>query len=440
MRYRLSLLGLHLMIFMVLAYGYEHYISVLYAYEGFGFRPDEGKRYFALVAVCALSLITPTDPAKPSTAFHHLLLTVILIPMLVLFYAEDLPLEYTLQVLTAYAVTIVLPFFLDFNAPAVGAVSRSSLQRFLFFATGIFIASIFAMGGAAYLNFDFSRVTDFREDAANNLPGIFGYVSPLVGKVVVPIGFVLALISRRYLYAAAFLGFSILIFALTAHKAPVFYPFLLLLVYFAVRKDDLALKLNIGILLVLLLSLLDFQLLNSDPTPYSGWTGALMMKRNFFLPAQINHMYFDFFSKNGLVLFSDSKLSLGLIPYPYALDPSHLIGLEYFNDERRGANTGWLGSGYMQAGFAGLLLYAVIIGCVFRYIDVCARTPMKRRLITASSVVPVFAMISFSDLPTTFLTHGLLINLILVAYLSRSMATDEAPAAAQSPANLSART
>jgi hypothetical protein len=49
-------------------------------------------------------------------------------------------------------------------------------------------------------------------------------------------------------------------------------------------------------------------------------------------------------------------------------------------------------------------------------------------------------MISFSDLPTTFLTHGLLINLILVAYLSRSMATDEAPAAAQSPANLSART
>jgi O-antigen ligase len=97
------------------------------------------------------------------------------------------------------------------------------------------------------------------------------------------------------------------------------------------------------------------------------------------------------------------------------LQPAHLIGREYFNTDHLGANTGWLGSAYMQAGLAGLVGYGAAVGLIFRYIDACARASGERALITAAVAVPVFALVTSSDLPTALLTHGLYLNLFLIA-------------------------
>jgi oligosaccharide repeat unit polymerase len=266
-------------------------------------------------------------------------------------------------------------------------------------------------------------VYDFRNDAAENLPSVFSYLSPLIGKVVLPIAFVLSLLYRKYVTAALLLGFAALIFGLTSHKSVLFSPFLILFVYLVSRGKNLIVKFNAGLLLILLTGVVGFWLsqefARENASETFEWIGSLTMRRTFFLPTQLNFMYYDFFSKNDLVLFSNSKLTFGLIDYKYPLPVTHLIGQEYFGNEEMGANTGWFGGGYMQAGFYGLLLYAAAIGVMFRYIDACARNSGERALITAAVVVPVLGMLTSSDLPVAFFTHGLYLNLLLIACFKR---------------------
>jgi hypothetical protein len=424
MKARLAILGLHLAMFFALTFAYARFVVPLYGYEGYFFQPAEANGYLALAAVALTSLITPAAARKPSTLFYQMVQQFVVIPLLVLFHAHDERWEYPAQVLAAYAFSIVLPRYLPVGAPRFARLSKDKLLGLLFAASALYVGAIFAMGGGAYLNFDLYRVYEFRERAADNLPGLFAYVSPLIGKVAVPVAFVLALLNRRHAMAAAMLVCSFLIFGLTTHKSALFSPFLILLIYAVSSGRGLTLKLNLAVLAVILASLVDFWLQTVSDNPFYGWTGNLLVRRVFFVPAHLNYLYYDFFSRNEWVLFSNSKLTLGLLDYPYPLDTPYLIGRTYFDNDRMAANTGWAGSGYMQAGFAGLLLYAAIIGIVFKYIDACARRSGAQALTTASVVIPVYALITSGDLPTSFLTHGLYLNLLLIACFHGKENTD----------------
>ena len=94
------------------------------------------------------------------------------------------------------------------------------------------------------------------------------------------------------------------------------------------------------------------------------------------------------------------------------LDSSHLIGYHYYKDVMTGANTVWLGSGYMHFGFPGLLFYALLVGLLFSMVDILAR---RRELGISGAIIftPFLALYLSSDLPTTMLTHGLLLAMIL---------------------------
>jgi hypothetical protein len=426
MKDRPVILALHVALFLGLLYAYKEYVVPIYGYDGYTYQPDEAMLPVVFGAVLLLSALTPIAYQKPSTVFYQLMLTMTIIPMLVLFYAEKQPWEYVAQVMAAYVVTIAVKPLLSFGPPKALSVSKQKLRLILFGAAWLYIIAVLLMGGAAYINFDFSRIYDLRREAADNLPGMFGYISPLVAQVIIPTGFVLCLLYKKRLMAILLLLASALVFALTTHKSTLFIPFMLLFIYTVSLSKNLIFKFNVGLLLVVTIATIDFWLWKNYSQDFFGWTGTLTLARVFFLPSQLNYVYYDFFSRNEWVWFSDSKLTLGLLDYPYTLGVPHLIGLEYFNSKSAGANTGWLGSGYMQAGFFGLILYAVIIAAIFRYIDACARLSGERALITAMLAVPVTTLFSSADLPTTMLTHGMLLCLILIACFRRSEGSAEA--------------
>jgi hypothetical protein len=358
MRYRLLVLVLHLCIFLVLAFGYENFIATLYAYQGYEFLPNAANGYIALATVAALSLLTPVGFQRPSTLFFQFTLIFVLMPMLVLFYAEDKNGTFMAEAVAAYVFSIVLASLLKIKPPGMAFISEERLLHVLLFVLFVYIATVFLLGGGAYFNFDFSKVYDFRDEAANNLPSTFGYLSPLMAKVIVPIGLVLSVLHRKYFITALYLVCAFIVFGLTSHKATVLNPLLVLFVYAASSSRTLIAKFSAGILVLLLLSMADFHfwIAAHQEDGLFGWVGSLVLGRTFILPAEINYMYYDFFTRNDWVWFSDSKITLGLLEFQYPLDVAHMIGREYFNSDHAGANTGWIGSGYAQAGFAGMLL------------------------------------------------------------------------------------
>jgi len=408
---------LYLVFFAVLIIGYKYGVVPLFEYQGWVFSLNRFKLLISLIILLIISYIAPVDIKKPSTAYIQLMLLLIIVPMLVLFSVANKPWFYMVQSLTSCVIIIVLSNYVRIKPFYIPRLSYNFVIT-LFVGISVFYILIIVMrGGFQYFNIDISKVYDFRSGAAENLPSVFRYISPMVGKVFLPVALILAYSSKKFKLSAFIVFLSILVFGFTSNKGPLIYPFIVLVVYLLLSRQNYLADICKLSILVLVISVFDFLLRLSTDNVLLGWFGSLTMRRIFLVPADLNYLYYDFFSKNEFILWSDSKITFGFLDYIYDLSPSHLIGLEYFNNEATGANTGWLGSGYMHAGYIGVFIYSVIISFIFVYIDGVARCLKNYKLVAAANIIPIVTLMTSSDLPSVFLTHGLFINLIIISLL-----------------------
>jgi oligosaccharide repeat unit polymerase len=401
-----KILMLYLVAFAMLWFGYATFIVPIYGYRGFEWAPNGVKVFESLLAIAFFAWILPSKVKKPSDFFVHVHFLLPVVPMLVLYSAADLPRVYIYFVLLAFAVVCHVR---KFKLPKIkGEMIPIPIMMWgLLIIAAIYIISIILHGGLQYFNLHLLRVYELRNLAAQNLPGIYGYFSPMVSKVLLPFVLLLAFYRRRWFVAGLAITGCVMMFALTNHKGPLFYPFFILGIYFVMRSRQPIQLLFAGYILVVLVSLAVFFI-----GDFGNIVPSLTLRREYFVPAHLNFVYYDFFSTHPHTMLAESKLTFGLIEYPYDLDSSHLIGYHYYNNVLTGANTGWLGSGYMHFGFAGMLIYAFIVGLLLSVVDVIAK---KRELSISGAIlfVPLFAIFQSSDLPTCMLTHGFLLTLFL---------------------------
>jgi hypothetical protein len=145
--------------------------------------------------------------------------------------------------------------------------------------------------------------------------------------------------------------------------------------------------------------------------------GSLFVRRIFFIPAQLTFTYYEFFSSNQFVFWSNSFLS-GFFDYPYDRNTALLIG-DYMGGESS-ANNSFLSTGYMHAGIFGVIIYGVLVGLLFKIIDSIARDGIPAWVAVSCLIVPSQALITSADLPTALLTHGIGISLIILFLIRAS--------------------
>lgn len=400
----------YLIAYVLILYGYHQFIVPVYGYQGFEWRPNTIKIIEGVLFTCFLPLLLSSDFNKPSDFLLHLQLLFPIIPMFVLYGCESQPRFFVYYTVIAYLLVVVVATNVRIKSIRLTKVSPIFLQRLLLILSWIVIGTIVVFGGLKYLNFDFSKVYDIRSEAANRLPEMFGYISPFTYKVFLPFALLLAVINKEKVNAfLAILG-SIVMFGLTAHKSPLFYPFAVLLVYFLARwKNPISLLLK-GYVFIIVASIINFTL-------GGKMIGSLMLRRVYLTPASINYNYYDFFSSNPFALWAQSKITFGAVEYDYDLDVSHLIGSVYYGSELAGANTGWIGSGYMNGGLVGMLVYSVIIGLLISLLDTYGRT-LGKAVVVAILFPPLRALMVSSDLPSAFLNHGVILSIFIFMFFS----------------------
>jgi hypothetical protein len=374
------------------------------------------KMFESIVVLVLFALGLPSKIKRPSDFFIHFHFLLPVLPMLVLYSASNLPRAYMYFVILAFAVVSLVR---KFKLPKIKGdmIPMKIMMWGLLVIATIYIISIILHGGLRYFNLNLMKVYVFRSLAAQDLPGIYGYFSSMVSKILLPFILLLAVYRRKWLVVGLALTGSVMMFALTNHKGPLFYPFLMLGIYWVMNfRQKLIQMLLACYILVIFVSLAPILFNNNDiteqPSFYNIIAGSLLLRRVYFVPAHLNIVYYDFFSTHPHTIMAQSKLTFGLLEYPYDLDSSHLIGYHHYNNELCGANTGWLGSGYMHFGFAGMLVYAVIIGLLMGLVDMLAK---RRELEISSAIlfVPFFIVFLSADLPTAMLTHGLLLGIFL---------------------------
>jgi len=399
------ILMLYLLGFLFLSVFYEHYIVPKWSYYGFPWNPSVQRITLASLGLAVLVILVPARPKLPSDFFLHIHLLFPVLPMLVVYGLGNTNGVYTAFVVISFLV-LIYARLVPVALPKIRGYSPAKIMRGCLLFTWFCIIAIFAFGGYKYINFDLFEVYDYRRQAASNLPSFFGYITPIVGKVLIPLALGVALMQRRLLASTAAIAGAIMIFALTSRKGPLFYPLVVFAIFYMAGKRKMIIYLLLGNIFIILMS---FGELMWD----SDLLANLIIRRNYFIPAIANYGYYDFFSSHPFVMLSNSKITFGLLEYPYELPAALMLGKVYWNNPEMSANTGWMGTSYMHFGFAGMLVFAVVIGILLRLIDqLSKKTPPSQVL--ALSIVPFLALFTSADLPTALLTHGLLVCMILI--------------------------
>lgn len=381
-----------------------------FSYEGYVEALDPMLATLAIPLIGGLVFAVQRTAASTSLLLH-LGLMLVVVPIIVLYVGAGKSGGYVAISVFSFLVIVFIVRFVEVRPVRLMRLSWTATLRGLIAVVVGIILAMGALGGFNHFNLDLASVYDFREEAADNLPSVFGYLVPAATKVFLPFGLILALHQRARSALVAIFVCVVLLFGLTSHKAILIYPLLVIGLY-VIASTPWCVAIFVGSL-ALLVNVSSFFLSVTDD-PAAVFFASMAVRRGIILPAELTSTYLNWFLENPYLWWAESKLTLGALPSPYSVKIVNLIGLEFSGSLDMGANVGWIGSGYANAGPVGVLLYAVGIGLLIATLAAFAER-LDARIVVAANAPLVVTVLYASDFVTSLLTHGILISLVVLS-------------------------
>jgi hypothetical protein len=346
--------------------------------------------------------------------FLNLALTIQLLPSLVLYSLAGMPTSSAMVVWLALMIVYVVSA-IPIPRLKLPTLDQKRLMQVFSLATGGLIVALFTFGGARNFNLDIRLVYELRDEATKSVPGIISYLVPIFSKIIIPFGVVVSLYYRKFIVSGVLIFYSVVLFGISSHKSIVIYPIFSIILFYSIKKSRKYSYILYIFIFSLFISFADsFLYKNFNSESIWGWYASIMVRRAIMVPSIVDYYHIDFFSQNPYFFWASSRLTFGMIKPPYDLTSPFLIGEAYFGSSEIGANTGYVGSGFAQAGMAGVAIYAIGVGMIVAILQSYGRY-LGLPFVGAIMMTQVVTMISSTDFVTLFLTHGMLISLVLLA-------------------------
>lgn len=389
---------------------YVRYVHPTFRYMGFDLHIELGQLLESWLLVGITALVMPHRIVRPSDLYMLMLGFGVIVPTTS---------QYGLAAEARWVMYMVLGGFLviaiarrgkRFRVPTLIGGPKAAMVISVVGVIAV-LGGIIISGGLRHLNFDLTRVYEYRAEATETIgKGIFGYLNSWGFKVFSLFLLAFALSRKAWPVVLVILGLQTFFFGVSAQKAVLFYPLLVFAVWYFFRRPASAVAVPAGLTFVVVGAAL-YWIGTGD-----GWLPSIFIRRMFFVTANNTFDYYAFFSANEHVYWSNSVFS-GWLKYPYSASPSLLIG-QWRNTDAH-VNNSFIATGYMHAGVAGLLFYCLIVGWMFRLIDSLAGNSVNLWFALAVTVVPMFSLLIGSDLPTGLLTKGVAISIALLFLVRR---------------------
>ena len=242
-------------------------------------------------------------------------------------------------------------------------------------------------------------------------------VQNLTCKILLPLLICAALERRQWAWFALACLVQAYVYAVTGFKTFLLIPLLLIGVKL-LRAKSFKRLIAWGFPCAMLGGLLVFVLLQSN------MFAAILFNRLVFLPAKIKECYFDFFSKNELVYFSQSTLaSLFGVQSRYEKNIPNLIGEVYFGKPEMWTNCGFLADAYANLGVLGGFLCSAALALELHLLSHAIREPARH---FATPIFLVF-FIALNDggLISVSVSGGFLAAILLILCAGRRGSVNE---------------
>ena len=395
-------------LWLALELGYRLYVSPVHGYSGFVLELNVIKYVEAWLIYIFLLFWAPAQLRRPSDYFINFLLFGLMAPLLVFYGLADQAREHLYIVLLGYALVditrrgsvIRLPVLREGPFLAIWAIVAGALGVSFWFLWS---------GGAGFFNLDLTAVYDYRRDVGEVIgKGPMGYVNTWAYKVFGPALLAIALWKRHFWLAGLVFLLHLYWFGVSSHKSVLFYPFLVLFLWVWFRRTRALSVVPFAMAGVVITVLLVYLVADY------GFPASMFIRRVFFVIANNTFYYYEFFSDNELVCWSNSVLSR-VLEYPYDLNPARLIGDSRGTESH--VNNTFLSTGYMHAGVWGIVFYGILAGFIFRLVDSVSASGVPIWVAIAVLIVPSRSLLLSADLPTALLTHGIGVGLLILLLL-----------------------
>ncbi|RUM98859.1 hypothetical protein EET67_04220 [Pseudaminobacter arsenicus] len=410
----------YFIVFSMLSGLYAYYVSPAAGYIGFPDQPNGAKLVASSLALATFVLLTPADGSARGF-FLNLLLATYIVPSAVMYALADKP-NYIAFSIGLACLIVYFVSAIPLRRIRIAKLSANAIMRIMVILTIFYILIMAYVAGFKNFNLNISRVYDFRDTAAENIPGIFAYLSTIFSKIIIPMGAVIGLMTRRYTVVIVMIISSILLYGFVSHRGVLLYPMVALGIYFVLTRSPQFSRVLIVLMIIFLIGFIDAAMyFMVGAGSIWGWFVDIIVKRGFMVPALLDFNHIEFFWDNPRYYWSASRLTMGMISSPYELPPANLIGKEFFQNPATAANTGFIGNGFAQAGLWGMVAYSICVGLVIAFLNTYGRY-LGLPLVAAMLAVQMMTMFTGTDFLTMLLTHGMLASLFVLMVM-------EAPAA-----------
>lgn len=383
-------------------------ISKSFAYDGFSFNFSE-INYFVSWVFFFIGLCLIRDRIyQVSDYFFITAFLGILIPSSVLFAYDDTRNFFPIFLLTMALIFISLITRVRlFSFRSIPLIKQGlpvivvvSLLMVLFLVIWYFVSGV-------SFNLDLFKVYEFREvNAKTSDLGILAYTNNWTFQIFNVALFAIALMYRRYFLAILIAAIQVYFFAASAHKSVLFFPLMVFGIWYYFKHNNNVIVIPVIFICLITLTLATFYIFDDL------LASSFLSRRIFFVPAHLMYIYFEFFSSNEHVFWSNSILS-PLIKYPYDVLPAQLIG-DYLNQNEMYANGGFIASGFAHAGVIGVFFYSLLLGFILRFINDATQDFLPLWFAVSLTAIPLRSVILSSDLFTVMLSHGFVIVLFII--------------------------
>jgi hypothetical protein len=352
------------------------------------------------------SLAAPKRFAKPSDLILLFAFIVHIAPAIAVSPHYEAPLTFNLAICSSFILICILaslrPILIQ---PVSGGIVLC--VAFALICMGITFAAGIQSGRLSMGSLSLASVYEFRTVSDQAVRGgITQYISTWTANFLVTTLFIAALLRRKYLICGALLAAQMALFLMTREKLTLFIPAFGLIAYWAFERGLSPLRLFAALVAVIIIGAVLSQHYNFD------LLNTLVVRRIFFAPAALDALYRQVFDVYGLQYWSQflGRLSGG----GGGLAPAVIVGATMANSagELNNAGTGYIGSGYMQAGYIGIFVYAFLIGLLFYAANSLTLDRVRNSLATTLIFFPIWAAINDTDLPSAIMTQGIFLVII----------------------------
>lgn len=391
---------------VLLDFVYCLFISKVYFYDNFIVEFINYKYILSMLWFVIICISLPKNDNKPSSIILFLHFIIMILPIFTIYAFKNESNVYFNLVCSAFCIECILVKKL----PTI-KIYKIKNVRYIFYTligiiTVLVYTSMIASNGIPTLDaLNIYNVYKIRAEV--NYPFLMNYLVVWQAAAINPLMIASSFYYKSYKTFLLFFSLQIVIYLITGHKTYLFISFaIIIIIYVLNKKNTMRLIINISIFgFIITYILYKFRI--------TMILGDIFIRRFLFVPAQLKFYYYDFISQNRFLHYSEGVIGkIFGFESPYNMNFTNLIADVYFNKPNMSANTGYLGTGYANLGFTGVIIYVVVISIILKIIDSIGKK-LDNALVTGIVLFPML-ILNESDLLTTLLTGGLMILLILL--------------------------